>query len=241
MKRAHVLQHVPFEGPGSMAPWLAAQGFTISFTRLFEADTLPSLQDVELLIIMGGPMSVHDEDAYPWLIPEKAFVRHAVEAGLPVLGVCLGAQLIADAMGGRVYSGPEKEIGWFPVHGVGPASESAFRFPAEVEVFHWHGETFDLPPDAVRLAGSAGCLNQAFQLGRSVMALQFHLETTPESARDLCRHGADELVPGPYVQTAEMILGASPEHYERINALMGEVLDYLLADRRAIQTTPPCD
>ena len=131
-------------------------------------------------------MSVNDEDVLDWLRPEKQLVRDAVARGIPVLGVCLGGQLIASALGARVYPGAASEIGWFPVHGV-PDVAPSFQFPPEILAFHWHGETFDLPAGAVRLAGSAACENQAFQVGRNVIALQFHLETTPDNVEALGR------------------------------------------------------
>lgn len=225
--RAHYLQHVPFEGLGSIAPWLAAAGYEITATRLFEEAEFPNPAEIDLLIVMGGPMSVNDEADFAWLRPEKAFVRGVIEAGRPVLGICLGAQMIASAMGARVYRNAAKEIGWFPVRGISRDDGGVFAFPRAVEVFHWHGETFDLPPGALRLAESEGCENQAFQLGEAVIGLQFHLETTPESAREIVAHCRDELAPSRYVQSEASILSAEPEKYRTINELMAQVLAFL--------------
>lgn len=225
--RAHYFQHDPCEGLGSIESWLQSEGYTITGTRFFESASLPAPDEIDLLIIMGGPMSVNDEGQFPWLIEEKQFIRHTIERGKSVLGVCLGAQLIASAMGARVYPNHTKEIGWFPIKAVAAASDGVYRFPPIVDVFHWHGETFDLPPGAVHLARSDNCENQAFQLGRFVLGLQFHLEVTPEIVREMVVHGRSELVPSHSVQSEEAILAASPEKYQAINWLMDEILAYL--------------
>ncbi|OGT81014.1 MAG: amidotransferase [Gammaproteobacteria bacterium RIFCSPLOWO2_02_FULL_61_13] len=228
--RAHYLQHVPFEGLGSIEPWLLASGYEVTNTGFHESTQLPAVADVDFLVVMGGPMSVNDEGAYFWLRKEKRFIRDCVAAGKPVLGVCLGAQLIASAMGAKVYRNKEKEIGGFPVQAETSVVDGAsFRFPAVVEVFHWHGETFDLPAGAVHLARSRGCENQAFQLGKSVLGLQFHLETTPEAVQEMVSQCRSELLPSEYVQSESAILAAAPEKYAVINRLLGEVLSYLRA------------
>ena len=222
------MQHIPFEGLGNIHTWLQSMRTDVTVTKFFESPTLPDVDDLDLLIIMGGPMSVNDEADHPWLAAEKQFIRSAIENDKAVIGICLGAQLIAGAMGAAVYPNREKEIGWFPIAGeMTDGAEESFLFPQELLVFHWHGETFDLPDGAMRLAGSTACENQAFQLGRRVIGLQFHLETTPDTARDLVHHCRDELQPSRYVQDAADILGVEASNYTEINAWMDKVLRFV--------------
>lgn len=226
--RVHYFQHVPFEGLGCIEAWLRAARYEITDTRFFAAPAFPTLEEVDFLIVMGGPMSVNDETEYPWLVEEKQFIRRCILAGKPVLGICLGAQLIANAMGARIYRHHTREIGWFPIQAV-QSRGMTFRFPPSVEVFHWHGETFDLPVGAILLARSEACEHQAFQLGRSVIGLQFHLEITPESVQEMIAHCRAELVPSRRIQPEAEILATPPERYHKINSLMAEVLAYLKA------------
>ncbi len=225
--RIHYLQHVPFEGLGSIEPWLTKHGYTLTVTRFFEDRKLPALEEIDGLIIMGGPMGVNDEGKFPWLAQEKAFIRSAIKAGKPVLGICLGAQLIAAALGARVYKNSLKEIGWFPVKGIRQNKEGLFSFPENFTAFHWHGDTFDLPVGANLLATNTTCRNQAFQVGQRVMGLQFHLETTPQSLRLLIDNARQELQPAKFIQSEEQMLPATPQMFAEINRLMGQVLDYL--------------
>lgn len=225
--RAHILQHVPFEDSGCIADWLARRGAAVGHTRFFEDPQLPGLGGLDLVIAMGGPMSVNDEAALHWLSPEKAFLREAMRRGVPVLGICLGAQLIASTLGARVYPNRQKEIGWFELEGI-PGDPGDFRFPDRFTALHWHGETFDLPPGARRLAGSVACRNQAFQCGDRVIGLQFHLEATADGLRQLadnCRH---ELTPAPFVQSETAIRAAAPVACPAANRLMAGLLDYLI-------------
>lgn len=226
--KAHILQHVPFERPGSIATWLEAREAEVGYTRFFADDPLPPLEAIDLIIVMGGPMSANDEDRLPWLRPEKQFVHDAIARDISVLGVCLGAQIIASAMGARVYGNPVKEIGWLPVQAI-PSPGETFHLPQEFLAFHWHGDTFDLPQDAVHLARSSSCENQAFQLKRNVIGLQFHLETTRDSMLALVDNGREELVPAPTIQTEGEMHAVPDALYKVINTLMGEVLAYLIS------------
>ena len=221
--RAHVFQHVPFEGLGHLEPVLRRAGFDIAFTRFYENADRPDLGAVDFLVVLGGPMSANDEAALPWLAAEKEFIRRFLATGKPLLGICLGAQLLASALGARVAPNREKEIGWFPVAGLPHRHPTAFRFPESADAFHWHGETFELPPGAVHLARSRACEHQAFQIG-SAIGLQFHLEPTPATVRALVAHARRELVPAPFVQTEAELLAAPPEKYLALHRLLERLL-----------------
>ncbi|NNJ70108.1 MAG: type 1 glutamine amidotransferase [Kiritimatiellales bacterium] len=221
--RLHWLQHVPFEGLGIIEEWASNQQAEISCTRLYEGDPLPSTGSFDWLVVMGGPMGIYDHDEHPWLVQEKAFIRQAIDAGKTVLGICLGAQLIADALGARVYPGPQKEIGWFPVR---RPKDAPHMIPDELTVFHWHGDTFDIPEGAVQLAVSEPGINQGFVYNDRAVALQFHMETTPESMEALIEHCGHELTDAPFIQTAEEMREGVP-HMVKINAAMTALLDAL--------------
>jgi GMP synthase-like glutamine amidotransferase len=164
-----------------------------------------------------------------------------IAASKRVLGICLGAQLLAEVLGARVYRNKHREIGWFPVQRMpGNASSALFAvFPAEVDVFHWHGDTFDLPANAELLASSAACPNQGFIFRNQVLALQFHLETTPQGATDLIAHCGNELDGSPYVQDAITLL-AEPQRFAKINHIMADVLD-TFATLQILRPAPPAD
>lgn len=230
----HYLQHVPFEGLGSIASWAKARRAQISRTRLFAGEALPSADEIDLLVVLGGPMGVYDEHDYPWLVREKKFLKQAMDSGTRILGVCLGAQLIADVLGARIYPNDHKEIGWFPIEGVRAAPSSLIEkvLSNAGEVFHWHGDTYDLPTGATHLAKSRACTNQAFSVGDQILALQFHLETTRNAAQALIDHCGHEIVDAPYIQPAREILTDQRE-FERINILMAECLDLLLPNKRS--------
>jgi GMP synthase-like glutamine amidotransferase len=224
--RVQVLQHVPFEDIGCMTAWLEEAAADVRYTRFFENPALPSVEGLDLVIIMGGPMSVNDEALLSWLKAEKQFVRDVIHGGTAVLGVCLGAQLIASALGARVYRNRQKEIGWFPVERT-PGSRGTFIFPEQFTAFHWHGETFDLPRGATRLCRSQASENQAFQIGRNVLGLQFHLEMTPSGVGALIEQCSSELIETPFVQSAHAMQSVPSQAYAEGHALMGNVLSYL--------------
>lgn len=155
--KAHYLQHVPFEGLGCIEPWLELNGYDITCTQFYNEGSLPAIESIDLLIIVGGPMSANDTNFYPWLENEKVFIRKAIALEKPILGICLGSQMIASAMGAEIKKNTETEIGWFPIKRVPNDTRNTFAFPSEASVFHWHGETFDIPPNATHLATSEAC------------------------------------------------------------------------------------
>ncbi len=224
--KIHYLQHVAFEGPAAIAEWATARGHQITGTRIFEGADLPRHGTFDALVVLGGPMSVSDEANFQWMTREKRLIDATIARHTPLLGVCLGAQLIANVVGARVYASPMPEIGWFPVRLTrAAASHPLVRdLPGEFVPLHWHGETFDLPAGSIRLAESPACSNQAFAIGSSVLGLQFHLEATADSVRGLvdnCRH---ELVAAPYVQTEPEILAGVASAAE-LHAVLYRILD----------------
>ena len=204
--RIHYVQHVPFEGPGNIERWAADRGHELTGTHLYNNESLPRLNEIDWLIIMGGPMSVHDTGNYPWLTDEKVFIRGAIHAGKVVVGICLGSQLIAAALGADVYEADEKEIGWFPVEATDAATDSPIfaDLGDEYDVFHWHGDTFNLPEGATRMARTDACANQAFVYDDRVVGLQFHLESSPETVDEILEN-SDNLPDEHYVQDAAAI------------------------------------
>jgi len=218
--RIHALQHVSFEGPAAIAGWAEGQGHSMSITRLDRGERLPELGVFDVLVVMGGPMSVLEVERYPWMALEMDLIRKAVHAGKAVLGICLGAQLLARALGGRVYPAPEKEIGWWEVTAADHKGRAIVNLPRRFTPLHWHGDTFELPPGALHLARSPGCENQAFQFGERALGLQFHLEATPESVARLAEHCGHEIGSGPWQMPASEILTC-----DRHCAVLSPVLD----------------
>jgi GMP synthase-like glutamine amidotransferase len=206
--RIHYFQHVNYEGLGSIGEWISSSGHSLSSTRFFEEARLPELSDFDWLIVMGGAMSVNDEQQFPWLAAEKRFIRKAVDAGKTVLGICLGSQLVSAALGAKVYQNKEKEIGWFDIELTcfGISDPLFSEMGNRLKVLHWHGDTFDLPENAIHIAYSDGCKNQAYIYKDKVLALQFHLEMTTDSLKDMIEYGRQELKPARYIQTEKELL-----------------------------------
>ena len=228
MKRIHILQHVPYETPGCIETWIKERGYLYSSTSFYADETLPDIADIDWLIVMGGPMSVHDTTEFPWLTIEKKFINDAVREKKVIIGVCLGAQLIAEVLGSRVYKNSVKEIGWFPVTRNSSADNLSLlqKFDESEVVFHWHGDTFDIPQGAVHGMSSDGCLNQCFIYNERVIGLQFHVEVTENLLQSIIANGVDEIIPDRYIQDEDQLrMGA---HYiKRNNELMYSIMDEL--------------
>jgi GMP synthase-like glutamine amidotransferase len=219
------LFHASFETLGAIEDWINTQNHSLTRFPLFHSPVLPSPFEVDMLVMMGGPMGVNEEAIYPWLIAEKELIRQCAVLGKPILGICLGAQLIASALGKRVYPGAYREIGWFPVTWTDQARR--FGIPAETSTFfHWHGDTFDIPDGAVHLASSEATPNQAFLYNGHIVALQFHPEVKPENVSTMVNILDEELVTAPFVADAETILSGL-NHLPSGNQQMFKILDYL--------------
>lgn len=231
----HFLQHVPFEGPAMLLDWAESRGYHTKISKLYDVDPLPAPPDVDLLVILGGPMGVHDVEHFPWLAKEKEFLKECLRREVKTVGICLGAQLLASSLGARVYANDQKEIGWYPIEWSEQARQHPWFefFPTQQKVLHWHGDTFDIPDNAVNLALSSACPRQGFLFGERALGLQFHLEMTKESLRPLIGQSRGELsAGGRYVQSAEQVL-AEDQLFRTTNEMMAELMDrFVGADRQ---------
>jgi GMP synthase-like glutamine amidotransferase len=217
MKPVVICRYAPHEGPGYFATYLAERNVPWSMVKLDEGDALPSVNNITGLAMMGGPMSVNDD--LPWLGPMLTLIRDCVRSEVPVIGHCLGGQLLAKALGAHVTRNAVKEIGWGPVAVEDAAVASEWGPADNFESYHWHGETFAIPPEGTRIWSSAQCANQAFVLGKHI-GMQCHIEITADMIENWCDSGAGEiegnLARSPAVQTP----GAMRENmFERLDAL----------------------
>lgn len=201
-------------------------GDTLTVTRFFDGGMPPSASDLDWLVVMGGPMGVYDRQEYPWLEAEMDCIRAVIDREKAVLGICLGAQLIAAVLGASVKKNPYREIGWFPISTDPVLEQTSLRgvFPESFAAFHWHGDTFDIPEGCIPLGSSEACRNQGFVRGNRVVTLQFHLETTEQSARDLIAHAGNELDGSRFVQAGRDML-EEPRRFGQINRLMSALLE----------------
>jgi len=221
--RLHYFQHVPFEDLANIETWAKEKGHRVSATKLYLNEVLPRTDSLDWLIVMGGPMNIYEEDEYPWLIPEKKFISETIKSQKFVLGICLGAQLVADVLGGKVRRNKFKEIGWLPVRKINDGTGIFKSLPGEFNAFHWHGDTFDIPSGATRLAESDGCTDQAFEYGRNVLGLQFHLESSATSIGKLIENCRNDITEGKYVQSKLEILSK----LDRVAPMTGYMISML--------------
>jgi GMP synthase-like glutamine amidotransferase len=207
--KIHCIQHVEFETLGTIVEWIEGRGHSLSTTHLYKNQSFPNLDNFDLLIIMGGPMNIYEYEKYPWLREEKTFIKEVIDAGKAVLGICLGAQLVADILKAKIFKNKYKEIGWFPVLTV---KQEKFEtpllegIPKELIAFHWHGDTFKLPENAVRIFESEACNNQGFIYKNRVVGLQFHLEMNNRTIGNVIENCRNELIEGIYIQNEEEML-----------------------------------
>lgn len=224
--KIHLIQHVRFENPGAIIQWANQRGHQIHLTHLYNREKLPQISEIDFLIIMGGPQSLRELDKYPYLRDEIVLIQQLIAHKKRVLGICLGAQLIAESLGAATQSAPDKEIGVFPVQLTSEGEQDPVfgLFPKVFEVMHWHEDMPALPVGGVLLAQSKGCPHQAIRYSDRVYALQFHMEMTAELAQNMVEHCAQDLVPGKYIQEKTKILSAD---FKQLNNKLNLLLDYL--------------
>lgn len=222
--RIHYIQHVPFEGLGFIEQWLTGHAHTITGTRIWENDSFPPPDSFDLLIVMGGPMGVYDDHLYTWLAEEKNFIHTAIQSDKKIIGICLGAQLLACVLGATVFTNKHKEIGWFPVSFDTSLEQwLGSALPAQMTVFHWHGDKFDNPYGGIIHASSAACNHQVFTYGDHMIGLQFHPEATPATIDNMLQHCGAELTEAPFIQSAKAI--AQYQSFQEPHHLMQLILE----------------
>jgi GMP synthase-like glutamine amidotransferase len=228
MKKIHCFQHVDFEPLGCIENWINEKGHQLTFTRFYLGEALPEMEQIDWLIIMGGPMNIYETEQYPWLEAERKFIKEAISKGKTVLGICLGSQFIAESLGCKVYKNTQKEIGWYPITKSVSGKMSAIfsHIPETTTVFHWHGETFDLPDGAEHIFSSEATQNQAFVYDKRVVALQCHWEITSDLLRGMIENCSSELIEAPFVMNKQKLQDNSPD-FDTLNLIMYRVLDEL--------------
>ena len=225
-----IVKHAPFEREGNMVAWLQRKQAEIEYLNLYESTVFPDLKAFDLMVLLGGPMSVNDEQLYPWLVPEKQFIKDALSLDMPILGLCLGGQLIANALGAAVTLSKETEIGWHTVSNR-TLNKKLFQFPEQMPIFNWHGETFALPNGAEPLLKSQACENQGFQYGEKVIGLQCHPEVTPEIIQDWIDEIGDQMTQGEFVHTPEQMFIDVEDNVAQAQAQLENMLDFITSKK----------
>ncbi len=209
--KIHFLEHVPFETPAYIETIARNRNYSFEKTRLFSDDPFPRQADFDLLVIMGGPMNVYETHEFPWLEKEKKFIASAIENEKKIIGICLGAQLLADVLGAKVFKNEHKEIGWYEVRLTAESKNARLleSIPDSFFAFHWHGDTFEIPQGAICVGSSAACRNQGFIYNNNIIGLQFHLELTAPDISGLIKYCGDEIIKADYIQTEKEIISKS--------------------------------
>jgi GMP synthase (glutamine-hydrolysing) len=225
--KLNAILHVPFETVGSIEEWAATNGHALSFTRMYHDEPLPALDSFDGIIVMGGPMGAYDDHLFSWLSREKMYLQSAIREKKKILGICLGAQLVAAVLGSVVHKNPYKEIGWFPIRKMFDAHKlfPAFASSPVQTVFHWHGDTFEIPHGSQRLFESDGCKNQAFLYNDHVLGLQFHLELTASSLGGLIQNCQNELISERYIQWEDQIKNLHATYFPENKRILFSLLD----------------
>ncbi|GAB7055247.1 MULTISPECIES: type 1 glutamine amidotransferase [Paenibacillus] len=222
--RLLLMKHFSFDDESCFVTWASTHhGYVETFVPS-EGRRFPDVSSFDLLVILGGPMSAYHEQRHPWISAEKAFIRKAVHLKKMVLGICLGAQLLAEVLGGKVYKNEQKEIGWHPVFRTGQSHFLMKDLPDRFYSFQWHGDTFELSSELLHLAYSEACQNQAFAYGDRVLGLQFHLESTPKCIETMVSEWSSELIDAQYIQNKEQISLQTYRHKDS-EAMLHSILD----------------
>jgi GMP synthase (glutamine-hydrolysing) len=225
--KIHCIRHEPFEGLACIEDWINENNHELSCTFTYLQQAFPSECSFDLLIIMGGTASIYESYQESWYLDEKRFLEDCINRNIKILGICLGAQILASILGSKIYPGKAKEIGWFPVEFFTSDLPGLNFFPRRIETFHWHGDTFDIPEGAVKLASSEITPNQGFVYKDTLFALQFHPEMTTTSLQKIIKAAGNDLnQKGESIQTAEQILSRR-ELISENNLLMFKLLDYM--------------
>lgn len=230
--RTLIFQHTPEERLGTLGLWLKEREFPHHVHHLYRDGDLPRPEDFDWLVILGGPMNIDEEERHPWLKPEKAFLREWLKSGKPTLGICLGGQLMAQALGGEVSKNTVREIGFHTVSRTAAEHPAFKHWPASIPVFQWHEDKFSLPPDCASLASSVVCAHQAFAYDHKTVGLQFH----PEASEDWIRGNFVDFTPGegePYVQSGEECLPLIAQFLPPMSRQFFQFLDDFVAGAKA--------